>query len=260
MQGMVRRLTLVFLATVHVFGESSAFDAGLFARLSAEERQEFIMAIMRDRDAALQNFSYEMKNRNTRFTPSDGSRQPGSEKSYSLRRKGARLWRRAEMVNSAGALQTSVVTWDGTIMKSLTHLPEWGEESAYRGVVGDGEESFFSAMQYNHILGLRVFGWPEETLSVVEWLGETLRRGYPMEASAVTDGGMPLVKFGVTVRYDRWEWTLDPSRGYMPVRCENVYKHGQVEKRREYVVDDASEVDGPLDTGESLRKNKRKRD
>jgi len=220
---------------------ASAFDAHSFNQLNEPDKQAFILAALDTRESQLQNFAYVMNDQLYRFTPGDGESTFLREHSVVLKRKANKLLLRAEKLGpNKQPLIAFSTNWDGNTSRSLRFSPRMSVRNS--AAIRDSEDQNFTDRAYNHILGLRVLD--SGCLSLAEWFKDALEKGKPIETTGFEEDGKSLLSFKVSDGGWSYEWVLDSSRDYMPVRAEVWYRKDDNYNSDVMSVTEAMEVDG----------------
>jgi hypothetical protein len=228
-------------ATSVLFAKADRFDAASFEQLTDEQKQAFVLGVLWDREAQLQNFSYEIVEHVERFTPKDGNREFLREESYGVKRKNEQLFLHAEKLDSQNRQLNLRTRWDGTMAKSLVHRP-YRTDRTYSGTITDSEHNNFTYRAYNWIFGLRM---PDtECMTLAEWFKDSVNKALTMVIVIAEQDGRAVLDVKVTRGAKYWQIFLDVERDYMPVRMDIHYQVHENYNSDLSVVKEGTEVDG----------------
>ena len=221
--------------------DAADFDATAFDRLGKEDKLAFVKAALQQRDAALQNFAYELSRSERNISLHGGPDKPWGKHFYDLKRKEGSLLLHGRRFAAGGKFRGEFWTnWNGSVSRSLTRRPHY---KSPRGLIKDSESANFS-QTYNHMLGLRMVLSQDERMSAGEWLEHVMAKGWDTEVKAVQQDGKSLIRFIVTKGALKRHYDLNPARGFMPVRYERLYKRGEAYNSLSMRVAQARQVDG----------------
>ena len=202
-------------------------SASEFEAVAPPERLDFVKALLRARDAALQNFSYHVVEIKNNIDLEDGSRTPFAKEEYFVRRLGATHWMRLVVCGPDSKVEADgVMNWDGERAMSFTRFTNREE---VRGMIRDRENNNFTFRAFNQILGFRVLG-DGPVMSVADWVARYPNASRRLEAAVENRGGKAMLKVKVFWDREYKSFWFDFERGLMAVRTE--YRYESPDKQR----------------------------
>jgi hypothetical protein len=238
-------ITLVLAASIcsaeDQVSPSPIFDQKTFENMPETDRLDFVKALLRTREAQLQNFSYHIAETSGNIDLDSGDREEFPKANYSVRRLGQANWMRLEQPGrGANHGFDSIMNWDGKRSKALTQHESLSE---MEGVIKDNENSNFRYRAYNQILGFRVLedGAP---MTVVDWISQFPNQFNKLATSIDVREGVILLKVNVYEESRHKAFWFDPSRGLMAVRTEYLYQVPKGYNKEYSDVLDSTQVSG----------------
>jgi hypothetical protein len=222
-----------------------AFNLAAFRALPSEQKPDFVLAMLDARDSELQNMECKVSEAHVNVAKSSGTRHAMNGYAYELRRNGSTLWMHVRMLRPSASdgevRQDSIQNWNGQVGRRLGFPPSNGRTNP-DGQIQSEESQCFSFQRYSVLLGFRV-RLVQRNIPVTQWLRES--RGNPAVKIEVSDAvreGATALKVRVDELGFRRELWLDPSRGFMTVQYDQVYRNHVMDTLLS--VTDVENIDG----------------
>lgn len=205
------------------------------------ETPAVVVAALKDRQHALRNIRYSLRETITRVDHGQGTTKTLHEMVVEFRWSESGHWMHLREYAADGAQTIDHFTnWADGRARSLTLEPGKSNTRGTRGAVRDVENTNFGYRAFNQVLGLRVLrdGPP---LSISEWVEGAIAGGKPVTFGAAEVGGVPARTVAVrTSESETKTFSFDPARGWMILRVEyfcgtpkaNNYEHTDVQEAK----------------------------
>jgi hypothetical protein len=241
MRSLSFRPLLVALVAFTTAPFNSAAAADPLQNLAEDEKRTLVLAALKERDRAIANLKYTLKEEMTNIGLDDGARRPLGHRQVGLRRHPASGYRVHTIDYEADGSFTSEWYFNSKGNEHRT-LSRRGKDGPWIGSFRASNSHVLSNCALNQLLGFRIL---DDGRTLLQWLESSVARGRRVEFTSLHGAGRPLIDVSVYHGLERRTFHLDPARGWMAVRMEYRYQFpdGRYNKEHTDVVQ-ATEVGG----------------
>ena len=207
----------------------AAADIADLTKLSADERVKLVLQRLEQREKKLNNFSYKLTEQSGEVDLENGERRGFRPDAVTLRRKGG-------VCCIHKASMATVYRFDGKVLRGIST----NDPMDIRGTIRENDGRVVADVFYNHMLGYRMHGDDQVSLSL--WLRHQIPAKKKIEVEA--DGEDVRVKVvSLPNFYDECFW-LSPSRDWMPMKYQTVPANERWNRITWGEVEEARQVEG----------------
>jgi hypothetical protein len=228
------RLVVVITISAEIASANPTFDRAAFLQLSAQQKEDMVLAFLADRDRLLDNIDYKLHATTINIDVETRARRYLHDDEFVFRRKGSQLWTHVINYNWGDPKSVRVeytTSWDGRAGKGLVPASYMHSSNA-QGSILSRENITFSETQFNQLLGIRIrlpIRTPDQS-SVIDWLRALPRSAYKVSVDLSSENGDECVKTSVDSQVrnssNHWEFVQDGNRDFAIARFNYSYKSG----------------------------------
>jgi len=205
------------------------FDPAAFSSRGELEKLRFVLEVLESRDRSLENFSCKVQQSTTNFRVRDGGgRHFLHRQDWELRRLGPKYWLKRidyEYYRPDLAVrQAWLSSWDGSASRSMpaTEAPKAEHFCHIRPV--ENHDAIYD--HYNELLGFRTYAGNDRVAALIDFLRDAAKPDRELRIWDEQVKDMHAIHMRVREGDDRWDFWLDPARGYLVERSEWKSEHG----------------------------------